>query len=947
MGGLAIGAYLTSILTPKIKNPLFIYAVVEAIIGLFALFFHEIFIFTHDVLFNRLAPIIDSTFIFSCLKWSLGILLILPQSILLGTTFPLISSGLLKISPKLPGKKISLLYFNNSFGAAMGALASGFYLIQTYGLPGTILTAGIINIFIALAVILIIKKTPANTEKQIPTTSINKNKFYYLMLGSVFFTGVASFFYEIAWIRMLTLVLGSTTHAFELMISAFILGLALGSFWIKKRIDKFKSPVTVLAYIQLLMAFFAFFTILSYDALFDIMAFVFKSINRNNEGYNIYILINHLLALIIMLPASIFAGMTLPLITHILFQKQSNKKIIGYVYAANTLGSIVGIIIAMNFLLPLVGTKGLVSLGGLIDICIGLTLLGYIYYKKPYNKLKLQFLFACIVSFAVFQGVYNSKSFDPLKTSAGVFRTGVAKFSDDTKILFHKDGKLSTVDIIEGENGYTIISNNGKPDAGVKLYSTLGGEDEVTMILLGALPIAINPNIKYVANIGMGSGQTAQTLLSYPTIERVDTIEIEKSVIEALPFFQVFSQLPRYDKRSHIIIDDAKTFFSSSKFKYDLIISEPPNLWVSGVSSLFTNEFYSQIKRKLATDGIFTQWIHLYEINIKTISSIFNALSNNFQNYDLYNTDDGNILIIASNNMNTSHINNSFLSSKKASQLLQRIQISSTDALRARHIGNKELLDPLFKSFSTEVASDFFPSITYDAAKSLFLKDSATSLVSLHDYPLPINQLLMNSIQNKTLNTQREQYFKKTININIAKTIVNDFIYNKHFTKSLYNQQLRNSLKSLSQNLYSCSQKNIKYDVNNDIVIENAYQLASATTSFLGKEDLTKLWNTIENSPCYKKITGAAKSWLILHKALATQNFKGAFKTSIHLFESQQYLNNIELKEYLFSSVLISAVKTNKGEFALSFWKKYSRDVFKSQKDIPMSLRLLHAHIKN
>ena len=631
MGGLAIGAYFTSRLSHRIKNPLFAYAVIEAFIGIFSLFFHDFFIFSNNLLFNQLAPNIDSNITFIALKWSLGIMLILPQSILLGTTFPLISNALLKISPQLPGKKLSLLYFNNSFGAAMGALASGFYLIQTYGLAGTMLTAGIINIFIALAVILIIKQTPSNNEKQKSLQAINQDRFYYLMLGAAFFTGVASFFYEIAWIRMLTLVLGATTHAFELMISAFILGLALGSFWIKKRIDNFKFPVTVLAYVQLLMATFAFFTIISYDYLFDIMEFVFKSIKRNDEGYNFYILINHALALIIMLPASIFAGMTLPLITHILFKKQPNKKVIGYVYAFNTLGAIFGVVIAMNFLLPLAGTKGLVSLGGLIDISIGLTLLGYVYYKKPSSKFKLQFILASIFSFIVFQVSYNSNSFDPLKTSAGVFRTGVAKFNDDSKILFHKDGKLSTVDIIEGNSGYTIISNNGKPDAGIKLYDTIAGTDEVTMILAGALPIAINPSIKHVANIGMGSGQTVQTLLSYPTIKYVDTIEIENSVIEALPFFGVFSQLPRFDKRSNIIIDDAKTFFASSKVKYDLIISEPPNLWFSGVSSLFTTEFYSQIKKKLTTEGIFTQWIHLYEINIKTVSSIFNALSDNFK----------------------------------------------------------------------------------------------------------------------------------------------------------------------------------------------------------------------------------------------------------------------------------------------------------------------------
>ena len=129
MGGLAIGAYFASRLTLKIKNPLLAYAIIEIVIGIFALFFHEIFIFSQDVLFKQLAPNIDSNFIFTCIKWLLGILLILPQSILLGTTFPLISSAFLKLSPFAPGKNISLLYFNNSFGAAIGALVSGFFLI--------------------------------------------------------------------------------------------------------------------------------------------------------------------------------------------------------------------------------------------------------------------------------------------------------------------------------------------------------------------------------------------------------------------------------------------------------------------------------------------------------------------------------------------------------------------------------------------------------------------------------------------------------------------------------------------------------------------------------------------------------------------------------------------------------------------------------------------------
>ncbi len=950
MGGLAIGAYLASRVSPKIQNPLLFYAIVEAIIGLFALFFHDIFIFSNDILFNQLAPNINSNSLLSSLKWFLGIVLILPQSILLGTTFPLISSGLIKISSQLPGKKISLLYFNNSFGAAIGALVSGFYLIQTYGLPGTILTAGLINIFIALTVIIILNKISITTNHKPDVLQvISADRFYYLMLGTAFFTGLASFFYEIAWIRMLTLVLGATTHAFELMISAFILGLALGSLWIKKRIDQFKSPVTILAYVQILMAIFALLTMVFYESLFDLMEYTFKVINRNAEGYGIFILINHFFALIIMLPATFFAGMTLPLVTNILFQKHQNKKVIGHVYAINTLGSIIGIIIAMNILLPLTGTKGLVSLGGLVDLTIGLTLFGYLYYKNNNPELRLQFILACVFSFSIFQITYNSTEFNPLKISSGVFRTGIAKLDDDTKVLFHKEGKLSTVNVVETENGHVVISNNGKPDASVKLYNSKGGVDEVTMILAGALPIAINPEIKYVANIGMGSGQTVQTLLSYKTIKQVDTIEIEKGVIEALPLFEKYSQLPRYDKRSNIIIDDAKTFFSSSKMKYDLIISEPPNLWVSGVASLFTTEFYSRIKKKLTANGFFTQWIHLYEIDIKTVSSILNALSNNFNNYVLYNTDDSNILIIAADNININinNLNNKFLSGKKAQQLLQRIQINSIDGLRARYIGNKKSLDPLFRSFSTKTASDFYPALAYEAAKSLFLKDSAKNLTSLHNFPIPINQILMDSYPDETLNTLNESFFQKAKNINIAKAILKDFTNREQFNNRIYNQQLQYSLKLLSNQLFHCSLKDKKNSVNNDIIIDSAYILAAATTSYLGEKDLKTLWQKIQHAPCYKSITGITKTWLMLHKEIANHNFKQALILSTRLFNSPAHYRTTKFKEYLFSSILISAVKTDNIKLAKKLWQRYSNVIFKSAKNVPMSLRLLYAYLYN
>lgn len=945
MGGLALGAYLISKLGSEIKKPLLAYALIEAVIGVFALFFHEIFIFSQDILFKHLAPNIDSNFIFTTLKWLLGILLILPQSILLGTTFPLISNGLIKLTPHTPGKNISLLYFNNSIGAAIGALVSGFVLIQLFGLPGTILTAGLINISIALIAILLIRYIPVTTDSKGTTSQeIIRGNFYYLMLGTAFFTGVASFFYEIAWIRMLTLVLGATTHAFELMISAFVLGLALGSFWIRKRIDKIKSPTTFLAYIQILMAAFALLTLVFYGNLFDLMEYVLKVIQRTSDSYSIFIFINHFMALIIMLPATFFAGMTLPLITNILLKKHDNKKVIGHVYASNTLGAIIGIIIAMNILLPLTGTKGLVSLGALIDLTVGISLLGYFYYKKQDKKLRLQFILASTFSLMFFQIIFHTSTFDPLKTSSGVFRTGIAKHAEGSKVLFHQDGKLSTVDVIESPTGYVLLSNNGKPDASINLYDVDGGVDELTMILASAVPIAINPKIKTVANIGMGSGQTVQSLLSYEFITHVDSIEIEKSVIDALPQFKVFSQLARYDKRSNIIVDDAKSFFSSSKNNYDLIISEPPNPWVSGVANLFTTEFYSQTKQKLTENGIFTQWLQLYEINIKSVASAIKALSKNFKNYALYNTDDNNILIIASNNYDISQLHEDFLSGGESKQLLSRIQITSVDSLRARFIGNKELLDPLFDSYQVNAASDYYPSLSYQAEKSLFINENAKALTSLHTSAIPINQILMDIYPNKTLNTSNEKYFFKSKRINIAKTIYQDFINEKKFNNRIYSKQLRNSLSLLSSQLFQChpSQQHL---INNTILVESALELVFSTTSYLGKNELNTLWNKILNAPCITYFSKSSVDWLKLHSEVATQNFKRALPLSQQMLKKYRLVKSGAVKKYLFTSAVISAFKSKNIKLAQEIFYNYSPLVFKDSSDVPLSLRLLQAHI--
>src|SRR5262249_28025073 len=158
------------------------------------------------------------------------------------------------------------------------------------------------------------------------------------ILVAAFLSGVAAFVYEIAWIRMLSLVLGSSTHAFELMLSAFILGLAFGGLWIRRRIDALAQPLIFLATMFAVMAVVATLTRPAYGYTFDVVGAAMRSLPRTDSGYTYFNLLSHGIAAFIMIPTTFIAGMTLPVMTHVLL-KQADERAIGRVYASNTVGA--------------------------------------------------------------------------------------------------------------------------------------------------------------------------------------------------------------------------------------------------------------------------------------------------------------------------------------------------------------------------------------------------------------------------------------------------------------------------------------------------------------------------------------------------------------------------------------------------------------------------------
>lgn len=747
MGGLALGAWLAARYSHRITQPLLAYAAIEAAVGLFGLAFHGLFTRAMDLHYEHILPITSDPILVAATKGLFGILLIGPQTVLLGATFPLMTAGILRLLPDGPGRKISLLYFSNSIGAAAGVLASVFLFIPWAGLPGAILSAAILNIVVALGAWLVVRSgalrpadTPASVEVTRPPQvhASGTQLAAWIVLAAAAFTGMASFIYEVVWIRMLTLVLGASTHSFELMLSAFITGLALGSLAIRRRIDGIAQPYRVLGYIQIVMGLFALASLWVYSESFHWMAALMTAIARTEQGYTLFLLASHAICFAIMLPATFTAGMTLPLITHALLRQGYGERAVGAVYSINTLGSIAGVLFALHVAIPLTGLKATLVIGGGLDMLVGIALLLVTAVRVAAWRPAL----AATVSGIGLAGAAWGVTLDPYKLNSAVYRYDRAALDTSHQFLYSGDGRTASIALYRTSDGGRILATNGKPDGRIDPSTKPPSSDDVTTTLLAALGMAYHPEARSAANIGLGTGVTTRTLLRSPRLQRVDTLEIEPKVVEAVQLLRDEVETVFTDPRGRIIVDDAKSYFSTHRAKYDLIVAEPSNPWVSGVASLFTAEFYRRMTDHLSDRGVLVQWLQAYEIDLECIASVMLALGQAFANYTLYTTNGNDILVVAWKGTEAREPDSRVLDWPELRADWRRTGVESIADLEARRIGGRAVMHPFFRSYTVPVNSDYFPYLDTRAARTRFLRRNADALMTLRTTALPLTEML-------------------------------------------------------------------------------------------------------------------------------------------------------------------------------------------------------------
>ncbi len=769
LGGMAVGALAVSDLSRRLARPLMGYALLEGLLGLFGLVFHPVYRGVTEMAYEAVFPALGDPNLVGAVRWGLAGLLVMPQAIALGATFPLMAAGLVRMDPDRPGGGVARAYLLNTLGGAAGILLAGFVFLGWLGFAGTSVAAAAMNFTAAGLVWWAARRTEASLAMDSGNRSTEDTarqgtppvgsrdvegaprspeptRLGRIVFPVAFGTALASFAYEIGWIRMLSLLLGSATHAFELMLSAFILGLAVGAWAVRRRADDASAPLLTLGWVQVLMGLAALASVPVYAASFDVVAALVQRTQDASGGYVLFNLGRYALALSVMLPATVLAGMTLPLLTASLLRAGAGERSIGRVYAVNTVGAVLGSILAGLVALPILGLKGLLVAGAALDAALGVWLLAATSTRRAALPLLL-----CAVAFpAVGWGV----QLDQLVLTGGVFRDAVVPKEGSRQLLYYQDGRTATVSAhMAVPEGVTVLSTNGKPDASVgplwriERRDTLppspipSGSDFSTQMLSGLVGIAHKPDAARVANVGHGSGITGATLLTHAAIERLVTVEIEPLMVEASLAFLPTNATVFQDPRSSYVFDDAKSFFSYSRERFDLIVTEPSNPWVSGTSSLFTREFYDQIRRFMTEDGVLVQWMQLYELDDHLLLTVLAALDTAFDAYRVYLVGDADVAIVASPRAPLPEPDWSVAASPAMRAFTLGIPEIRPEHMESLLLFDQDVLEPLL-ALGLPTNSDFRPLLDLGAERARFHRAFAAGAFSFAASPFDLTRLL-------------------------------------------------------------------------------------------------------------------------------------------------------------------------------------------------------------
>jgi spermidine synthase len=622
MGGLALGSAVAGRLAHRIRKPLSAYGWMEIGIAVYALLVPLMFRWVDDVyafIWQQYQP---GFFAFSVWRFVLSCLLLLAPTTLMGATLPVLSAAVVQRG----STAVTRLYACNLAGAILGTLAAGFVLLPSFGVRKTILIAAAINLLVGLIAIAIQRRTERRIEP-IEEAAVNVaagSEGTRFWLFAALASGFVTISTQVSWTRILTMVIGSSTYAFSIVVALFLIGLAGGAWFIgrKDRSEHLRRTLLVVEAVTAVSLFASLYVVNKLPWLL-----VRLGTNLDVSSWAGLLGLQVLSAMLLVLAPATLMGMVMPLVLAWASAEPARGAArVGRAYAINTIGAIAGAFLTGFVLIPKTSTKfALVLSAAVCAVVAGVAYRPGATQRDPALKRSLA-LGAIPVVLAIMVvltprmnladlsiGAYDTLIRVLAQTREGE-NTDQATRSNVHQLLMYEEGPTATVSV-RRDNETISMAINGRTNASDSMF------DMPTQVMLGQLPLFVAPRLDKGLIIGFATGITVGSMLQSP-IQSVTCLELEPGTVNGSRFFQHVNHLPLDDPRMRLIIDDARTYLRVTPERFDIIVSEPSHPWVPGVANLFTQEFFELGKARLSEQGVFVQWVQIYQLSTESLRSV-------------------------------------------------------------------------------------------------------------------------------------------------------------------------------------------------------------------------------------------------------------------------------------------------------------------------------------
>lgn len=604
--GLALGSFSFGRIIDRGGNPLKIYAILEAGVGIFAFLMPWFFAGLEEVYIQAYRQFDLGFGALSFLRFVLSFLVLLIPATLMGGTLPVMVKYFVRRKERL-GWNVGALYALNTFGAVVGTVSAGYFLILYLGVREAAYLAGTVNLVIAALVWVLYRRSilPSGEEglrqeetvsDEAPAPSMVSPRLARLVLWAVGISGFCSLALEVFWTRALVFFLDNSTHAFTTILTAFLLGIALGSSVIARFVDTRKRLVTWLGVVEILIGISAILAIPILNHSTPVIQRLLGTAVDAALPWK-WMGMRFVTTLSVILVPTLLIGATFPLVTKI--YTLNLKRVgtaLGNVYSMNTVGGVFGSLAAGFLLIPTIGMQNGIILMSAINVAVGMALL----FADPQLAPRRRTVLAGGLGM-VFAGL----AFFYL-TSGALQLTSYTERVEAREVLFYEEGVGATVKVFVNEDGDRLVSINGFPVAG----EPLGLQDAQKP--LAHLPLLLveadNPRVNLV---GFGAGGASWGVMQYD-VEAVDCVELVPAVIHAAEYFPSVNHGVVGMEGYNIILGDGRNYAAVTDKTYDVISIDATSPKMAGNGSLYALDFYQLLRRNLNPGGMVVQWFPLH-----------------------------------------------------------------------------------------------------------------------------------------------------------------------------------------------------------------------------------------------------------------------------------------------------------------------------------------------